>query len=77
MCFSLSVGRRGRAGSGSVDSGGEERLHQPAELQFLLSLCLHPDSCRDRGDSDRGDWLRCHADGEEEPFDCGKKKKEK
>lgn len=68
---SLAAGRRSRAGSGSVDSGGEERLHQFTQLQPLLCLCVYSDSCRGHCDSDRDHRLLCHPERDEESVDCG------
>lgn len=42
-CFSLSpAGWWGCDGSGHLDPGWEEWLHQPALLQHILCYCLHP-----------------------------------
>lgn len=68
----VSAGRRGRPGSRSVDAGGEERLHQPAELRLLLCLGLHPDSCRVHRDSDRDHRVLCHSERDQESVNCGK-----
>lgn len=70
--FTVSAGRRGRPGSGSVDAGGEERLHQPVELRLLLCLGLHPDSRRGHRDSDWDHRVLCHSEGDEESVNCGK-----
>lgn len=69
--YVLSAGRGSSAGSGGVDSGGKERLHQFAELQLLLRFCLHPDSCWSHRDSDRDNRMLCHSEGDEESFGCG------
>lgn len=66
-----SAGRRSRAGGGSVDAGGEERLHQPAQLQPVLGLRLHPDCSRGHRDRDRGGGLLRRAEGDQESSDCG------
>lgn len=66
-----SAGRWSRAGGGRVDAGGEERLHQPAELQPVLGLRLHPHSGRGHRDRDRGGRLLRRAEGDEESSDCG------
>lgn len=66
-----SAGRRSRAGGGSVDAGGEERLHQPAQLQPVLGLRLHPDRSRGHRDRDRGGGLLRRAEGDQESSDCG------
>lgn len=55
-----------------MDSGGKEWLHQLTELQLLLGLSLHPDSCRGRCDCDWDNRMLCHAEGDEESPDCGK-----
>lgn len=54
-----------------MDSGGKERLHQFAELQLLRNFGVHPDSCWSHRDSDRDNRLLCHAERDEESFDCG------
>lgn len=55
-----------------MDSGGKKRLHQSTELQLVLGLRLHPDSCRGHRDSDRDRRVLCHPEGDEESSDCGK-----
>lgn len=70
--YAVEACRRGRAGSGSVDSGGKERLHQFVKLQLLLSLCVHPDDRWSRRDRDRDNWMLCHSKGDEKSFDRGK-----
>lgn len=69
--FFFPAGRRSSAGSGSVDSDRKKWLHQFTELQLLLCLSVHPDSCRSHSHSDGDDRMLCHTEGDEESFDCG------
>lgn len=55
-----------------MDSGGKKRLHQSTELQHVLGLRLHPDSCRGHRDSDRDHRVLFHPEGDEESSDRGK-----
>lgn len=70
--FVLPAGRRHRAGGGSVDYGGKERLHQSIELQLVLGLSVSPDRRRGHRDSDRDHRMLCHSQGDEESSDRGR-----
>lgn len=61
VCFSLSpAGWWGRDGSGHLDPGWEEWLHQPALLQHILCNCLHPGGGWGGGHGHWHPWVLCH-----------------
>ena len=71
--YVLPVGRGRCNGSGNMDPGGEERLHQPAFLQHVRSLCLHPDPSRGHRHGNGCAGMLCHLQGTEEPSESGER----